>query len=264
MAISPLAEYPAQVSTADPTGYPYGKPRNRASVGDSTGTPWEAKLVSDFFGFFQSLLSDAGATPSGTPDKVGASQYLDALKLKFVRKGANVLTSVLSFTGATVEFASLEADSATIAGLQVQSAFSCAGPAQFTDAVDCDAVTATSVSCSGQVSATSVNSSGNVTSSTGYIAGAKNITYTNSATTLNTNRVYYFHDHTGITATLPATTIDGTWIKIVNEDPDGTVILKKPDGTTTLYTVPVNSTTVPPGVTVMYIQEEDDWFLVPG
>jgi len=79
MAINPESQYPGKIapSTAD---YPYGAARNITVPGDGTGTPWEAALVNDLFGFQQSLLSFAGITPSGTPEKVGASQYLQALR----------------------------------------------------------------------------------------------------------------------------------------------------------------------------------------
>jgi hypothetical protein len=64
---------------ADP-GYPHGKARNRSLPGDSDGTPWEEDLVNDIWGLLQSLLAQVGITPTGTPDEVGASQYLQALR----------------------------------------------------------------------------------------------------------------------------------------------------------------------------------------
>lgn len=79
MALNLTVVYPAQVLSGVP-GYPYGKPRNVTVSGDGTGTPWEAQLVSDWSGFFQSLLATAGFVPSGSPDRVGASQYTDAIK----------------------------------------------------------------------------------------------------------------------------------------------------------------------------------------
>lgn len=79
MAINPGTKYPGKV--APPTaGYPFSSARNVSTPGDGTGTPFEAALVNDLFGFQQALLSEVGATPSGTPDQVGASQYLDAIK----------------------------------------------------------------------------------------------------------------------------------------------------------------------------------------
>jgi hypothetical protein len=96
MAISPVSSYPAQVNTTDPTGYPYGRARNVSAIGDGTGTPLEEQWVSDLFGFQQALLSAAGLTPSGSPDKVGASQYLDALKT--VSRRAEQLHDAFRFT----------------------------------------------------------------------------------------------------------------------------------------------------------------------
>lgn len=83
MALAPKDLYPGQVDETDAAGYPHGKARNESIPGISRdGTPYEAAWVSDLWGFLQALLA-APATPiqpSNTPDKVGASQYLDALK----------------------------------------------------------------------------------------------------------------------------------------------------------------------------------------
>lgn len=78
MAIIPSALYPAQVD-ADPA-YPHGKARNAGSYQDGTGTPLEQKWLNDDWGFKQALLAAAAIAPSGTPDAVGASQYLDAIR----------------------------------------------------------------------------------------------------------------------------------------------------------------------------------------
>lgn len=83
MALIPSAKYPGQVLTTDPTGYPLGKARNEVTEGDGTGTPWEEALANDLWGFHQALLDAAGVTASGNPDKVQASQYLDALNALF-------------------------------------------------------------------------------------------------------------------------------------------------------------------------------------
>lgn len=88
MALDPSTRYPGQIDTTDPAGYPYGKARNRIVDGDGVGTPYERDLVNDIFGFQQAILDAVGATPSNTPDKVGASQYLDALRKIFA--SANV------------------------------------------------------------------------------------------------------------------------------------------------------------------------------
>lgn len=78
MAINPETQYPGKIAPSTPD-YPYGAARNITVPGDGTGTPWEAALVNDLFGFQQALLSGAGIIPSGNPEKVGASQYLDAI-----------------------------------------------------------------------------------------------------------------------------------------------------------------------------------------
>lgn len=78
MAIIPEIKYAGKITPAS-AAYPYGEARNITTPGDGTGTPWEAALVNDLFGWQQALLSLSGITPSGNPDMVGASQYLAAL-----------------------------------------------------------------------------------------------------------------------------------------------------------------------------------------
>lgn len=88
MALDLSVRYPGQVETGDP-GYPTGKAQNIAVEADGSGTPFEKDLVNDQLGFQQALLAEAGITPSGVPDKVGASQYLEAVKA--VANGALIL-----------------------------------------------------------------------------------------------------------------------------------------------------------------------------
>src|SRR5262245_45433305 len=78
MALIPKDEWPAQTDDSDPD-YPQGKAQNVSVSGDGSGTPWVARLINDIWGWLQALLADASVTPSGDPDKVGASQYLEAL-----------------------------------------------------------------------------------------------------------------------------------------------------------------------------------------
>ena len=78
MAIVPSTDYSGQIETGD-AGYPHGKAKNVGVSGDGSGTPLERNWVNDIWGFFQSLLDRAGITPSGSPDEVGASDYIDAL-----------------------------------------------------------------------------------------------------------------------------------------------------------------------------------------
>lgn len=93
MALVPSAQYPSQIDT-DPA-YPQGKARNAGTFQDGTGTPLEKSWVNDLWGFQQALLDDAEITPSGTPDAVGASDYLDAVKAIAVRVVKLALDPVL-------------------------------------------------------------------------------------------------------------------------------------------------------------------------
>ncbi|MCH9712741.1 MAG: hypothetical protein K0U20_08975 [Proteobacteria bacterium] len=78
MAINPLLQYPGKVAAAT-SDYPYGGAQNITTPGDGTGTPWEAAIVNDVLGMQQALLKANAVVPSGSPDKVAASQYLQAI-----------------------------------------------------------------------------------------------------------------------------------------------------------------------------------------
>jgi hypothetical protein len=82
MAISPKNRYNAnQIDASDTSGYPEGKAKNISGLGNTDGTPWEEDLTNDIFGFQQAILAAGGnVVPSGVPDKVGASQYMDAIR----------------------------------------------------------------------------------------------------------------------------------------------------------------------------------------
>lgn len=79
MALVPSVRYSGQVETGD-AGYPQGKARNAGAYQDGTGTPLEKDWLNDVWGFLQALLDRARITPSGSADRVGASQYLDAVQ----------------------------------------------------------------------------------------------------------------------------------------------------------------------------------------
>lgn len=80
MALIPKNDYTTRVDSTDPN-FPQGKAINLVNSVVGTGTPCEAKWVNDDWGFKQAILDEAGITPSGLPDQVGASQYLGGLKL---------------------------------------------------------------------------------------------------------------------------------------------------------------------------------------
>ena len=87
MAISPIAKYPTRVEPAT-TEYPYGKAKNRTAP--NNGTPWnDEDIVNDIFGLLQAIDTEAGITPSGTPDNAVTSQRLQALKQLFGARVAN-------------------------------------------------------------------------------------------------------------------------------------------------------------------------------
>jgi hypothetical protein len=94
MALIPSAQYPSQVDTGD-AGYPQGKARNATTFQDGTGTPLEKSWINDVWGFLQALLASADVTPSGTPDAVGASDYLTALQAVAVTAAKTALDPVL-------------------------------------------------------------------------------------------------------------------------------------------------------------------------
>ena len=96
MAISISENYPGKTAgnTAD---YPYGQARNITTPGDGTGTPWEAAIVNDDQGMKQALLTNAGITPSGTPDTADESQYFEAMKKLFGAEGALGDTGSIEF-----------------------------------------------------------------------------------------------------------------------------------------------------------------------
>lgn len=79
MSINPETRYAGKINSAD-TNYPWGSARNITTAGDGLGTPLEEDWLNDLFGMQQALLNDAGITPSGSPDTVLISQYLQAIK----------------------------------------------------------------------------------------------------------------------------------------------------------------------------------------
>lgn len=79
MAIKLIDQYPGRAD-APSIDYPNGSFKNRSAPGVLDGTPLDKAWANDKEGFFQGILAEAEITADGHPDKVGASQYLDALK----------------------------------------------------------------------------------------------------------------------------------------------------------------------------------------
>ncbi|MFG0827913.1 hypothetical protein ACF8R6_05970 [Pseudomonas sp. CJQ_7] len=78
MALKLDGRYPGRFSAAS-ADYPQGSFKNRTTPTAKDGSYLEKDWANDKEGFFQSLIASAGIVPSGAVDKVGASQYFDAL-----------------------------------------------------------------------------------------------------------------------------------------------------------------------------------------
>ena len=78
--------YPTRTDSSDP-GYPSGKAID--AVAEGTGTPATAAWVNDLWGAFQAILDDAGMAANATPEQVGSSQILDAIKSSAYALSAN-------------------------------------------------------------------------------------------------------------------------------------------------------------------------------
>lgn len=72
-------EYNRRIVDDDPN-FPYGRPRGRVNNTPFTGTPFGLTEQEDSWGFHQALLTVAGFTPDNTPEQVGSSQLLDAIR----------------------------------------------------------------------------------------------------------------------------------------------------------------------------------------
>lgn len=80
MALIPETQFPGQIKPGN-TNYPLGQPRDVAVSLDGRGTPWNADLCKDIFGFQQGLLAAANITATGDPDTAIESQYVDAINV---------------------------------------------------------------------------------------------------------------------------------------------------------------------------------------
>lgn len=78
MAIKLSDQYPGR-SDAPSIDYPNGSFKNRSAPGVLDGTPLDKVWANDKEGFFQGILAAAEIEADGLPDKVGDSQYLEAL-----------------------------------------------------------------------------------------------------------------------------------------------------------------------------------------
>lgn len=79
MALKLNERYPGRFTNPS-ADYPQGSFKNRTRPTAKDGSYLEKDWANDKEGFFQSLLSAAGQIADGTVDKVGASQYFNAMK----------------------------------------------------------------------------------------------------------------------------------------------------------------------------------------
>ena len=74
-------EYAGRIDAAT-AGHPGGQFKNETIPGTSNdGTPLDKVFLNNWEGIFQAILDDAGITPDGAIEQVGASQVLDAIKI---------------------------------------------------------------------------------------------------------------------------------------------------------------------------------------
>lgn len=79
MALKLNEKYPGRFSNPS-ADYPQGAFKNRTTPTSEDGSYFEQDWANDHLAFLSSLLSGAGLAANGAVDKVGASQYYDALR----------------------------------------------------------------------------------------------------------------------------------------------------------------------------------------
>lgn len=101
MAIDVAATYPGRSNPAS-ADYPFGSIKNKSAPELDDGTPLDRQWGNDLEGFFQSLMVAVGFTPSGVPDKVGASQRFDAL-IALIKRYGIPYRGVIAFAGTILQ-----------------------------------------------------------------------------------------------------------------------------------------------------------------
>lgn len=93
MAIKIYEKFAPRANPAD-GDYPYGSIKNESVPGAKDGTPLDAVWANDYAGTDAELFAQAGTVPSGQPDKIGASQRVDALNKLFARVNFNSVAEI--------------------------------------------------------------------------------------------------------------------------------------------------------------------------
>lgn len=97
MAIKIYEKFAPRANPAD-GDYPYGSIKNESVPGAKDGTPLDAVWGNDYAGTDAELFAQAGIVPSGDPDKLGASQRVDAMSKLFGRRFASV-DDMIAYSG---------------------------------------------------------------------------------------------------------------------------------------------------------------------
>lgn len=97
MAIDPSSTFPDNTLPATPS-YPLGQARDVIDENDPFGTPYEALIVNDIWGFFQALLARANIAPSNNPDTAELSQYLQSIIGIIGFQGHNTVADMVADT----------------------------------------------------------------------------------------------------------------------------------------------------------------------
>lgn len=111
MSLKLNERYPGRYNNPS-ADYPQGSFKNRTSPTAKDGSYLEQDWANDKEGFFQSLISVAGVIPNGIADKVGASQYYDALLT--VLYAAARKTPILTDTGTAGVYAASNTPALTV------------------------------------------------------------------------------------------------------------------------------------------------------
>lgn len=86
MAIKIYEQFAPFANPAD-GDYPHGSFKNDSIPGAEDGTPLDAVWANDYAGTDAELFAQAGIVPNGQPDKLGASQRVDAMRAMFSNVG---------------------------------------------------------------------------------------------------------------------------------------------------------------------------------
>lgn len=92
MAIKIYEQFAPFANPAD-GDYPYGSIKNDSIPGAEDGTPLDAVWANDYAGTDAELFAQAGIVPNGQPDKLGASQRVEAL-IKIITGRASIKSFV--------------------------------------------------------------------------------------------------------------------------------------------------------------------------